>query len=200
MHSLTVSRVALVALAICVSAGSISAQENQSIPDRLQHTEQLVCRVRSGWRDLNLIYKAVKQLNEILTLDPQTTFRTQIEYDLDWLNEIVASHHLHLATFYMERGRGLDGARSRLREITQMYPKFSKMDEVLFRLASVALKQDRADEAARYVNTLACKYPASEFLPRAVTELGISPSADCENPSSIRESRANTFLKILYIS
>lgn len=133
---------------------------------------------------MNLVYKAAKELNEILTLDPQTTFRTQIESDLDWLNEIIATHHLQFATFYMERGRGLDGARSRLREITQQYPKFSKMDEVLFRLATVALKQDRTDDAARYLSTLACKYPASEFLPRAVRELGISPSVDCQKPGS----------------
>jgi len=63
------------------------------------------------------------------------------------------------------------------------YPKFSKMDEVLFRLNVVSVQEDKQDEAARHCWTLICKYPNSQYVRAAFEQLdkiGVSSWQGCE--------------------
>lgn len=174
---------------LCLLAGSVCAQtasgQSPSVIDKVQHAEELISRLRAGKepKDINLARAAAKELNEILQIDPKTSFRTQIEFDLDWVNEILALHELQIAAFYMGRAHALRGAAARLGDITQNYPKFSKMDEVFFRLGVVAIQRDQADDASRYLRTLVCNYPISEYREFAFRELnrmGVSWTEGCD--------------------
>jgi hypothetical protein len=51
------------------------------------------------------------------------------------------------------------------------YPTFSKMDEVLFRLNTIATRFERPDDAARYLGLLVCDYPNSTYASRAFARL-----------------------------
>jgi hypothetical protein len=173
---------------LLVLAGSVGAQttssQSDSVADKLQHAEEVMSRLKlQKLRDINLARQAARDLNEILQIDPKTSFRTQIEFDLDWVNEILGVHELLVAAFYMGRPHALRAADARLTDITRNYPKFSKMDEVFFRLGIVALKDDRPKDAAGYFKTLVCNYSRSEYLESALRELnlmGVSASEGCD--------------------
>lgn len=174
---------------LLVLAGSAGAQSTSSQPDsvadKLQHAEEVMSRLRAQKQpgDINLARQAAKDLNEILQIDPKTSLRTQIEFELDWVNEILGLHELLVVAFYMGRPHALRAAEARLTDISRNYPKFSKMDEVFFRLGVVAIQDERPKDAAGHFKTLVCNYSHSEYLESALRELnlmGVSASEGCD--------------------
>jgi outer membrane protein assembly factor BamD (BamD/ComL family) len=89
-----------------------------------------------------------------------------------------AEHHLFIAKYYLkkfeEKKSGIMGAWSRLREITERYPTFSKMDEVLFLsvkanlyLSAIndnTLEENRLDEAKKLYKRLLQEFPFSNYV------------------------------------
>lgn len=110
---------------------------------------------------LDLARKALRQFESILQRNPTTPYRQQVEEDIRQVQESLAAHQLQVASFYMSRGHAIKGAQSRLLEITQTYPQFSQMDEVLLRLGTLAIQDERPDDAATYLWKLMCRYPNS---------------------------------------
>ena len=156
-----------------------------STGERLREVEEILRILQSPnvpW-DMHLLRKAERELKGILESDPSTIFKSRVEANLDSVNERLAYHDLMVASFYMNKGHGLRGARSRLEGITRSYPKFSKMDEVLFRLNVVSVHEEKEDEAARYCWTLICNYPTSEYVWAAfeqLNQIGVSSWQGCE--------------------
>lgn len=152
-----------------------NAQETESLStgERLRRVEELLQDLRSKKEpnNINILRRVEAELQMIIKTDPLSVFKSQIEADLDFVNERIAHHDLLVAAFYMNRGHGLRGASSRLRGITQHYPKFSKMDEVLFRLSVVSMAQEQEEDAIRYSWTLICHYPNSEYVPKAFDQI-----------------------------
>jgi Outer membrane lipoprotein len=178
-------------LALFLLTGPIGGQisfgqsQSESVADKLQRAEQAISRLRSQEepRDINLARQAASELNSILRIEPKTVFLNQVEYDLDWVNDILAKHDLQVASFYMARPHASRASETRLLEITRNYPKFSKMDEVFFRLGVVALQDERSDDASKYLRTLICKHLGSEYVDFAFRELnriGLNPSEGCD--------------------
>lgn len=79
-----------------------------------------------------------------------------------------AESNLRIAKFYLkqtEEGKGgLKGAESRLRQITEKYSQFSKMDEVLFLLIKAHLIEKDMDEAKKYYRQLLDDFPFSSYV------------------------------------
>jgi outer membrane protein assembly factor BamD (BamD/ComL family) len=156
-----------------------------STGERLRRVEELleVPRTQKGPDDTKLLLKVEADLKRMLETDPSSVFKSQIEADLDFVNEGLAHHDLVIASFYMERGHGLRGASARLQHITQRYPKFSKMDEVLFRLIKVSMAYGQEEDAIRYCWSLICNYPNSEYVKQAFEQLnvmGVSSWEGCQ--------------------
>ena len=156
----------------------------ESTAERLRQVDETLQSLESR-KDIEVLRKAQRELNTILETDPSSIFKPQVEANLDLVNENLAYHDLLVAAFYMSRGHGhsLAGARSRLQNITQNYPKFSKMDEVLFRLSVVSIANEEPAEAARYCWKLICNYPNSEYVKAAfdrLNEIGVSSWEGCE--------------------
>lgn len=156
-----------------------------STGERLRQVEEILRVLKSShvpW-EIDLLRKAEQELKGILKADPSTFFRSQVEANLDIVNERLACHDLTIANFYVNMGHRLRGARARLEHIVRSYPKFSKMDEVLFRLTVVSVQEEKQDEAARYSWTLICNYPNSEYATAAFDQLfkiGISSWQGCQ--------------------
>jgi len=134
-------------------------------------------------KDINLLRKAERELKAILEMDSSSVYRAQIEADLEIVNEGLAFHDLQVAAFYMQYGHRLLAARSRLLNIIQSYPKFSKMDEVLYRLVVVSIDQEKEDDTVRFGWTLTCNYPTSEYATPAfehVNKIGVSSWEGCQ--------------------
>ena len=155
-----------------------------STGERLKRVEEMLQALKSR-HDINLLRKAERELKGILEQDSSSVFKSQVEANLAIVYEGMAFHDLRIASFYMNKGHGhsFTAAHKRLQSITQVYPKFSKMDEVLFRsiVVSVALKKE--DEAVRYCWSLICNYPRSDYVVAAfekLNEIGVSSWAGCE--------------------
>ena len=157
-----------------------------STAERLRRVEETLQSSVSR-KDIEVMRKAQRELKSILETDSSSAFRPQVETNLDIVNEYLAYHDLLVAAFYMNKEHGhshtLLGARSRLQGIIQNYPKFSKMDEVLFRLSVVSIANEVPDDAARYSWKLICNYPNSEYTRAAFDQLntiGVSSWEGCE--------------------
>lgn len=117
-----------------------------------------------------------RQLRSILQNDPGSPFRFQIEQDLFSVGEILAKHDLAIASYYLQRGivRGsTKGAEGRLLQITREYPGYSKMDEVLLKLADISVRDERPDDASAYLRKLLSDYPLSDYAGAAFEKLNL---------------------------
>ncbi|MDT4895814.1 MAG: outer membrane protein assembly factor BamD [Acidobacteriota bacterium] len=126
-------------------------------------------------RDVTRARKAEQRLKAVLQQFPSTSIRQAVEQRLYEVQENLGMHSLQIARFYQDkyvRGvGGLKGAQSRLREIVEKYPKFSYMDEVLFRLGWLYVQEEEPDEAAKYFTMVARDYPSGDFSEKAREEL-----------------------------
>lgn len=168
-----------------IDAASTEVAPTLSTGERLRQIEEILQLIQSRklLREIDALRKAERELKGILETDPSSVFKSQVEANLDVVNERLAYHDLLVASFYMNKGHGLRGARSRLESIIRSYPKFSKMDEVLFRLNVISVAEEKEAEAARHSWTLICNYPNSEYVHAAFEQLnkiGVSSWEGCE--------------------
>jgi len=175
-------RVFLIMVVVLIAANYCVAQE--STAERLRRVEESL-QVKDFRKEIDILRQAQRELKDILETDPSTGFKPQVEANLDRVNEKLGYHDLQIARFYMSNthGHSLIGARSRLQNITQNYPKFSMMDEVLFRLSVVSTDSAEEKEATQYIWKLICNYPNSEYVRPAfdkLNQIGVSSWEGCE--------------------
>lgn len=149
-------------------------------------------------RDISHARKAEQRLKALLQRYPQSELRPTAEAHLREVQDNLAMHNLQVARFYGARFEnkhgGLKGEQDRLREITEKYPNFCLMDEVLFRLGWTFQQEEEPDEAAKLYQQLVRDYPNSEYVEKAKEQLNVIgatiPDADpikkgiapCEKP------------------
>lgn len=100
-------------------------------------------------------------------LAAQGPTRGPVEPARDPLMELSAKHNLDTARWYITKRKAYDGARDRLQEIVDTYPEFSRMDEVLFWMGELNLKQQKNDTAVDFYNKMLKAFPSSEFAKKA---------------------------------
>ncbi|CDM64933.1 outer membrane protein assembly factor BamD [Pyrinomonas methylaliphatogenes] len=127
-------------------------------------------------RDVSHARKAEQRLKALLQQFPQTNLRPEVEQRLREVQDNLAMHNLQVANFYFDRyaqGKASNpkGAQSRLREIVEKYPNFSRMDEVLFKLGVTYVQEEEPDEAAKFFQQLVRNYPNSEYAEKAREQL-----------------------------
>jgi hypothetical protein len=123
-------------------------------------------------RETDLAIGVQRQLESILQRDLTSPLRLRIEQDLTPVHEILGKHNLAIAAFYLSREHGgTRAAEARLLTIVTEYPRFSGMDEVLFRLSTVSLRDDHPEDARAYLWKLVCNHPTSEQIRPAFERL-----------------------------
>jgi outer membrane protein assembly factor BamD len=133
-------------------------------------------------RDITHARKAEQRLKVMLQQCPQSSLRPQAELRLRESQDSLAMHNLQIARFYLDsrylhHKGGLKGGQDRLKEITEKYPNFCLMDEVLFRRAMTYLEEEEPDEAAKYYQQLVRDYPNSEYVDKAKDQLNVIGAA-----------------------
>lgn len=83
---------------------------------------------------------------------------------LDGMYEKRATQQLQIAMFYLHTRAKVRPAESRLREIVNRYPHYSRRDEVLFQLSLIEYESGRRAEAIGTLERLAA---GQAFSPRA---------------------------------
>jgi tetratricopeptide (TPR) repeat protein len=122
------------------------------------------------WRSADL-FKAERELKEVVRLCADTPGRYQAEEHLKIAQEELAEHNLQIALFYLEsfynnRKGGKLGALARLKNIVERYPQYSKLDLVLLLLGD-NVANDKPDEAAIYYRRLIKDFPGSQCAAKA---------------------------------
>jgi outer membrane assembly lipoprotein YfiO len=127
-------------------------------------------------RDATAAKRAEQRLKALLQQYPNSSLKALAEERLEQVQDNLGLHNLSIANFYytqsvkQEKG-GLKGAQSRYREITEKYPNFSYMDEVLFKLGVTYQLEEETDQAAKYFKRVVSDYPYSEFVEKAKEQL-----------------------------
>jgi outer membrane assembly lipoprotein YfiO len=129
-------------------------------------------------REITRAKRAEQRLKALLQQYPQTLLRPEAEKRLAEVQDNLGLHNLYIANYYYtlsvnQKKGGLKGAQSRYREIMDKYPKFSYMDEALYKIAVTYQIEEETDEAAKYFQRLIRDYPNSEFIEKAREQLQV---------------------------
>lgn len=142
-------------------------------------------------RDISHARKAEQRLKALLQRYPQSELRQQAEMRLRQVQDNLAMHNLQVARFYYDsryshKKGGLKGAQDRLKEITEKWPNFCLMDEVLFRYGTTFLEEEEPDEAAKLYQQIVRDFPNSEYVEKAKEQLNII-GAPIPDPDPIKK-------------
>jgi outer membrane assembly lipoprotein YfiO len=130
----------------------------------------LMKQMREPDRDQKETVRAESEILKFLTLFPNSDYTPIVKQYLDEVRERLALENLGVGDFYAGKGNFL-GASSRYKEITEKYPRFSRMDEVDFKYAQSLLKTENPDEAVKYLDRVVAGYPFSRYSDEAKSQL-----------------------------
>ncbi len=143
-------------------------------------------------RDSTRAKRAEQRLRALLQQYPNTILRPEAENRLVQVQDNLGLHNLYIANYYYtqsvnQKKGGLKGAQSRYREILDKYPKFSFMDEALFKLAVTYQIEEETDQAARYFQQIVRDYPNSDYVEKSKEQLAlIGASVPAANPERMK--------------
>lgn len=129
-------------------------------------------------RDITKAKRAEQRLRALLQQYPDTILKEDAQLRLDevrdnlGLHDLIVGNHYYKQSVRFEKG-GLKGAQARFQSIVDNFPKFSFMDEVLFKLANTYQLEEETDQAARYYQDLVRDYPNSEYVEKAKEQLNL---------------------------
>jgi outer membrane protein assembly factor BamD len=144
-------------------------------------------------RDIAPARKAEQRLKFCLQQYRQSSLRPEVEIRLREVQNSLADHDLNVANQYYEKyfrhaANNLKGAQSRLREVTEKYPQYERMAEVLYRLGVTYVEEEEPDEATKYFQQLVRTHPNSGFADRAKEKLvAIGASVPDAAPDAVQE-------------
>ena len=129
-------------------------------------------------RDITRAKKAEQRLRALLQLYPKSVLKPLAEERLREVRDNLGMHNLIVGNHYYKQSvkfkkGGLKGAQSRYLEILEKYPRFSYMDEALFKLAVTYQIEEETDQAARYFQQIVRDYPNSERVKKAKEQLNL---------------------------
>lgn len=101
----------------------------------------------------------------------QGVSKGKIEPERDSVMELQSQHNLEVARYYITKRKGYEGGISRLQEIIDTHPTFSRMDEVLYLMGEAHMKLKKPEEAEKFYSRLLKDYPESEFVKKAKEQL-----------------------------
>lgn len=128
-------------------------------------------------RQINNARKAEQRLKVFLQQFKNSALRPEVEIRLREVQENLAMHDFNVGNHYRDKyyrkvASNLKGAQSRYKDIADKYPFFSRMAEVLYRLAETYVTEEEPDEAAKYLQRLVRNYPnCGEFAEKAREQL-----------------------------
>jgi outer membrane protein assembly factor BamD len=121
-------------------------------------------------RDQTKAIQALAEFKRVVSAYPTSDEAAQAEQRIKDCEDRLAEHSLGIAAHY-NRVWAFPAAVSRLNEILQDYPSFSKMDEVFFYLGDSYMRWGKTDQCKAYFIKVVSDYPKSKFLKKAQESL-----------------------------
>lgn len=147
-------------------------------------------------RDIAPARKAEQRLKFCLQQYKTSSLRPDVEVRLNEVQNNLADHDLNVGNQYYEKyyrhaANNLKGAQSRYKEVTEKYPNYERMAEVLYRLGVTYVEEEEPDEATKYFQQLVRMHPNSGFTEKAKEKLAAigaavpdpAPNAVTEEPT-----------------
>jgi outer membrane protein assembly factor BamD len=147
-------------------------------------------------RDISPARKAEQRIKFCLQQYKQSGLTPDLEVRLREVQNNLADHDLNVANqyyakYFSHHANNLKGAQSRLREITEKYPSYERMAEVLYRLGVTYVEEEEPDEATKYFQQLVRTHPNSDFADKAKEKLAaIGAAVPDPAPDAVQEEPA----------
>ena len=150
-----------------------SASNTHVCTDKLVEDAEEAFRLRR-WRS-QMLGRAEQQLKAVVQLCKETPAAYQAQEQLKVVQEDLANNSLTIALFYLDKFRngkgGKAGAFARLKSISEKYPRYSKLDQVLALLGQLNLDDGNLDEARACYQKIIQDFPGSQYAGEASKQL-----------------------------
>jgi len=141
-------------------------------------------------REAQMAVQAERQLKDAEAACRNSDALAKVQTNLKTVQQWLGLHELDVARFYGDKRQAPKAAEDRLRGIVTNYPKFSYLDESLYRLGVSLIEQEQPEEGAEYFTKLVRDYSKSEFAKKGkeyLEKLGKQiPESSNENPAPER--------------
>lgn len=132
---------------------------------------------RTRWRGSEMKGRAQRELSALVQKCAATPERDNAQRQLQIVQEELAEHNLQIAKFYLESSRVSSGrragARARLKDVVERYPKYTKMDEVLSLLGQLYMDAGELEDAATCYRKLVNEFSKSRYATEALVQLSV---------------------------
>jgi outer membrane protein assembly factor BamD len=140
-------------------------------------------KVLKPGRDQTKTIQALAEFKRVLSAYPTSDEARQAQDKIKDCEERLAEHSLSIAVHY-HHVWAFSASVSRLNEILQTYPAYSRMDEVFFYLGDSYLKWGKTDQCQAYFIKVVSDYPKSKFVKKAQESLKILEAAKKAAPKN----------------
>ena len=127
-------------------------------------------------RDPTKTIQALAEFKRLLTAYPTSDEARQAQDKIKDCEDRLAANSLGVAIHY-NRVWAFPASVSRLNEILQNYPTFSRMDEVFFYLGDSYLRWGKIDQCEAYFIKVITDYPKSPFVKKSQENLKLLEAA-----------------------
>jgi outer membrane protein assembly factor BamD (BamD/ComL family) len=106
---------------------------------------------------------AMREITNLLAKHHDSAWAPLLSAILEGMHEKDATHNFKVAMFYLYKRGSKKAAEMRLRHVVDKYPKYSRLDEVLYQLSQLEEETNRGREAIQTLERIIKDY---EFSPR----------------------------------
>ncbi|MEE8257393.1 MAG: outer membrane protein assembly factor BamD, partial [Acidobacteriota bacterium] len=120
-------------------------------------------RISKPGRDLSEAAMAEAEFKEFLLRYPDSDLIRKVKSKLRQVQELIADANFRIAKFYSQK-RANKAVISRLEEIADDYPSYSRADSALWLLANTLEKVNKSAESVPYYSRIITDYPLSAMV------------------------------------
>ena len=139
------------------SSALVSESDNEAL---LRTVATLVRQSQRGGESFGA---AMRELTILQEKHHDSVMAPLLTVILDGMHEKDATHIFMVAMFDLYKRGAKEAAEFRFRDIVEKYPKYSRMDEVLYQLSLLESESSRPEEAIQTLERLVSEF---EFSPR----------------------------------
>jgi outer membrane protein assembly factor BamD len=130
---------------------------------QFQIANSLARRMERPDRDQTVTRKCMEAYQELIRLYPTSEYATRAQEQLGAVNANLAEHEFLIGAFYLRYGVP-QAAVNRFEYLMQNYPKYAKMDQVIYNLGIAYQRIRKPDEAKKAFERLRAEFPNSSFV------------------------------------
>lgn len=150
--------------------GSVNVVRQRRSTD-VEIIREAIALVRRSWRGTEGLAGAAGGLTRLLENNRDSTTTPILQALLDGMHERQAAQSFAVAVFYIIKRSSSRGAESRLTEIVRRYPRYSRMDDVLYQLSVIEYESGRRAEAITTLERLVTNFKFSPRTKEALASL-----------------------------